>query len=202
MGTGTLSLELPGEEPADWYTYDPASPVPSVGGVICCTTAENTPGGSYDQAAVEMRQDVLVYTSAPLERGVEVTGPLELVLYVSSSAKDTDFTGKLVDVAPDGTAFNLQDGILRARYREGYDKLVWMAKDQVYRVRIDLHATSNYFKAGHRIRLEVSSSNFPRLDRNLNTGGNNYDETTWVVARNGVHHSRKYPSYLQLPLIR
>ena len=124
-----------------------------------------------------------------------------LVLYVSSSARDTDFTEKLVDVDPDGRAYNLQDGLLRARYREGYDKQVWMEDGKVYEVRIDLHATSNHFARGHRIRLEVSSSNFPRLDRHLNTGGSNYDETQWVVARNTIYHSQLYPSYVLLPIV-
>src|SRR5262249_24114435 len=149
----------------------------------------------------EMRNDVLVYTSAALPDGIEVTGPIELTLYVSSSAKDTDFTAKLVDVAPDGTAYNLQEGILRARYREGFDKKVWMTAGTVYPVTIDLHATSNYFGPGHHIRLEVSSSNFPRFDRNLNTGGNNYDETKWVVAENSVHHSAQQSSFIMLPVV-
>jgi len=201
IGDGAMSRSVPAAEPPDRFVYDPGTPVPSVGGVICCTTAPNTPGGSYDQSEVEMRDDVLVYTSEPIERGIEVTGPVELVLYVGSSAPDTDFTGKLVDVAPDGTAYNLQDGVLRARYREGYDRTVWMEAGGVYELRLDLHAIGNFFAPGHRIRLEVSSSNFPRLDRNLNTGGNNYDETVWQVADNVVHHSARYPSHIVLPVI-
>jgi putative CocE/NonD family hydrolase len=201
FGNGTLEVSAPSRQSSDTYTYDPKTPVPSLGGVICCTAAPNTPGGSYDQSDLEARDDVLVYTSPTLRAGVEITGPLELVLYVSSTAKDTDFTGKLVDVYPDGRAFNLQDGLLRARYREGYDKKVWMNEGQVYELHIDLHAVSNYFARGHQIRLEVSSSNFPRLDRNLNTGGNNYDETEWIVARNAVYHSPKYPSHLVLPVV-
>jgi len=201
FGTGTLTMESPSEEPPDRFVYDPGTPVPSVGGVICCTTAPNTPGGSYDQSEVEMRNDVLVYTTAPLEQGVEVTGPVELVLYVGSSARDTDFTGKLVDVAPDGAAYNLQDGVLRARYREGYDRQLWMKEGEVYELRLDLHAVGNFFAKGHRIRLEVSSSNFPRLDRNLNTGGSNYDETEWVVAKNIVYHTAQHPSHVVLPVV-
>src|SRR6185436_7640240 len=112
-----------------------------------------------------------------------------------------DFTAKLVDVYPDGTAYNLQEGILRARYREGFDKKVWMTPGAVFPVTIDLHATSNYFGPGHRIRLEVSSSNFPRFDRNLNTGGNNYDETRWLSADNQIHHSGAKASYILLPII-
>jgi putative CocE/NonD family hydrolase len=136
-----------------------------------------------------------------LEEGVEVTGPIEAVLYVSSSTKDTDFTAKLVDVSPDGRAYNIQEGIMRARYRAGYDKKVSMSPDQVVELRIDMFATSNYFAPGHRIRLEVSSSNFPRFDRNLNTGGRNYDESEWVVAQQTVHHSAEYPSHIILPVI-
>ncbi|MFQ5721606.1 MAG: CocE/NonD family hydrolase, partial [Candidatus Aminicenantales bacterium] len=154
-----------------------------------------------DQARVEIRNDVLVYTSPTLEKGLEVTGPITVILYVSSSAKDTDFTAKLVDVYPDGKAYNIQQGILRARYREGFTKKVWMKKGEVYKIQIDLDATSNYFKKGHKIRVQVSSSDFPLWERNLNTGGNNYDETEWVVAKNTVYHSKKYPSHIVLPVI-
>jgi uncharacterized protein len=144
---------------------------------------------------------VLVYSTPPLERGVEVTGPLEAVLFVSSSARDTDFTAKLVDVYPDGRAFNIQETILRARYREGFTRQVWMEPGGIYKLRLDLKATSNFFGPGHRIRLELSSSSFPRFDRNLNTGRRNYDESSWVVARNTVHHSGVHASYLRLPVI-
>jgi putative CocE/NonD family hydrolase len=197
FGDGVLSLVAPGAEPADSYTYDPAIPVPSRG-LACCM---GLPRGALDQSEVEARADVLVYTTEPLEQGIEVTGPISLELHASSSARDTDFTAKLVDVFPDGTAFNVQEGILRARYRDGWSKRVWMQPGQVVRLPISLEATGHYFAKGHRIRLEVSSSNFPRFDRNLNTGGNNYDETAWVVARNTVHHSSRYPSYLLLPIV-
>jgi len=200
-GDGRLSTQAPGDEPADRFTYDPANPVPSVGGPICCISADDAPAGAMDQSEVELRNDVLVYSSAPLEEGVEVTGPLEAILYVSSDAKDTDFTVKLVDVLPDGTAYNVQEGILRARFREGFDRAVLMEEWEVYRLRIDLHATGMWFGAGHRIRVEVSSSNFPRFDRNLNTGGNNYDESEWVVAHNTVHHTAAHPSHLVLPMV-
>lgn len=201
LGHGTLSTSTPANEPPDVYVYDPASPVPTTGGPLCCTGTPDAPAGAFDQRQVEMRQDVLVYTSEPLREGMEVTGPIEVLLYVSSSARDTDFTAKLVDVYPDGRAFNVQEGILRARYREGFDRTVWMEPGQVYEVRIDLQATANWFGIGHRVRLEVSSSNFPRFDRNLNTGGNNYGETEWVVARNTVYHSRRYPSHVILPIV-
>ncbi|HJO05069.1 MAG TPA: CocE/NonD family hydrolase, partial [Acidobacteriota bacterium] len=200
-GSGALSITPPDEEPADGFTYDPGTPVPSRGGQWCCLGTRQIAAGSFDQSEIEMRHDVLVYTSPVLEEGVEVTGPIEAVLYVSSSTKDTDFTAKLVDVSPDGRAYNIQEGIMRARYRAGYDKKVSMSPDQVVELRIDMFATSNYFAPGHRIRLEVSSSNFPRFDRNLNTGGRNYDESEWVVAQQTVHHSAEYPSHIILPVI-
>jgi len=196
---GWLSPEPPKNEPSDSFIYDPGHPVPSVGSQR--GTPYGTPAGAIDQARVEIRNDVLVYTTPPLKKGVEVTGPITVILYVSSSAKDTDFTAKLVDVYPDGTAYNIQQGILRARYREGFTKKVWMKKGEVYKLQLDLDATSNYFKKGHRIRVQVSSSDFPLWERNLNTGGNNYDETEWVIAKNTIHHSEKYPSHIVLPII-
>jgi putative CocE/NonD family hydrolase len=199
-GSGTLSTAPPKQETPDRYTYDPGNPVPSRGGPICCTGDPHA-DGSYDQSEVESRPDVLVYTTPALEQGVEVTGPLKVVLHAASSAKDTDFSAKLVDVYPDGKAYNVQEGILRARFREGFTKKVWMKSGEVYEIPIDLEATSNYFGPGHRIRIEVSSSNFPRFDRNLNTGGKNYDETKWVTAENQVHHSAAHASYILLPVI-
>jgi len=199
-GDGALSNEPPGNEAADSFTYDPGNPVPSLGGPLCCTEGKNE-AGSYDQRKVEIRNDVLVYTSPVLDRGIEVTGLIDAVLNVSSDAKDTDFTAKLIDVYPDGRAFNVQEGILRARYREGQTKTVWMPPEEAVVVRIDVGATSNFFGPGHRIRLEVSSSNFPRFDRNLNTGGKNYDETEWRIAHNRVYHSSAHPSYLLLPVV-
>ena len=151
---------------------------------------------------METRQDILVYTTEPLEKGVEVTGFIESKLYISSDAKDTDFTIKLIDVYPDGRAYNLDETIQRVRYREGYDKEVFMEKDKVYEIELSPMATSNFFEKGHRIRIEVSSSNFPRFARNLNTGGKNYDEKQGVVARNSVHHSKQYPSQIRLPIVK
>ena len=174
--------------------------MPSRGGPICCTGDPHA-DGSYDQSEIETRNDVLVYTTPALKEGVEVTGPIQAVLYASSSAKDTDFTAKLVDVYPDGAAYNVQEGVLRARYREGFTKKVWMKSGEVYEIPVDLEATSNYFGPGHRIRVEISSSNFPRFDRNLNTGGNNYDETKWLAAENQIHHSGGHASYILLPVI-
>ena len=171
----------------------PAAPVARVDGGDWST--------AYDQREVEQRDDVLVYTSAPLDEGIRVTGPLKVVLQVSSSAVDTDFTAKLVDVYPDGRAFNIQDGSLRMRYRDGYDANLRMEPGEIYEVELDLHATANWFGPGHRIRLDISSSNFPRWDRNLNTGGPIYNETNYVIATNTVHHSEERPSYLVLPIV-
>jgi putative CocE/NonD family hydrolase len=204
-GDGSLSPVAPKNEPPDRFIYDPANPVWTVGGSVCAACArggEQVVDGPADQRTVEVRNDVLVYTSEPLAQGVEVTGPVKVVLHVSSNVKDTDFTAKLVDVHPDGRAFNIQEGIQRMRFREGYQKTVWMEPNGVYKVEIDLEATSNFFRPGHRIRVQVSSSNFPRWDRNLNTGGNNHEETTWKVAENVVHHSARYGSHILLPVIR
>jgi uncharacterized protein len=156
-----------------------------------------------DQRKMEAREDVLVYTSEPFKEGTELSGPIEPTLYVSSDAKDTDFTVKIVDVCPDGTAYNLDESIQRARYREGYDRpAVWMEPGKVYKVRLQPLTTSNYFEAGHRLRVEISSSNFPRFDRNLNTGGKNYDEDKGVVAHNSVHHSKQYPSQVVVTVVK
>ncbi len=202
FGDGTLSWSAPdGDQPADRYTYDPGTPVPTRGGNTCCTGFTEGSGG-YDQSTNEMRADILVYTSEPLEEGIEVSGDLGGVLYVGSDAKDTDFTLKLVDVYPDGRAFNIQEGARRMRYRDNLSVPVWMEEGEVYEIQLDLHAASNYFAKGHRIRVEVSSSNFPRWSRNLNTGGNNFDETEWVLANQIVHHSAQYPSHVILPIVR
>lgn len=185
---------------SDSFEYDPMNPVTSYGGGVCCT-GNAVQGGAFDQREMEEREDILVYTSDPLEEGIELSGFIESVLYLSSDVKDTDLTIKIIDVLPDGTAYNLDETIQRVRYREGYDKEVFMGKDQVYKVELTPMATSNYFKKGHRIRVEVSSSNFPRFSRNLNTGGDNYDESESVVARNTIHHSKRYPSHIKLPFI-
>ncbi len=201
-GDGRLTTRAPeSADGADSFTYDPMDPVPSHGGNVCCTGGAIR-AGSLDQREIEGRQDILVYTSDPLAEGVEVSGTIEITLYVSSDARDTDFTVKLLDVYPDGTAYNLDETIQRARYRDGYDKQVFMDEGQVYELAVSPMSTSNYFAAGHRIRIEVSSSNFPRFTRNLNTGGKNYDETEGVVAYNTVHHSQRYPSQIRLPLVR
>lgn len=202
LGDGVLATQEPGsKDNADTFTYDPMTPVPSLGGSICCTGNAVLPG-AFDQSELEMRHDILVYTSEPLNEGIEVSGTVEITLYVSSDAKDTDFTVKLVDVYPDGRAFNLHETIQRVRYREGYDKQVFMEKGKIYKLPVSPLSTSNFFAPGHRIRIEVSSSNFPQFARNLNTGGNNYDETVGVVAQNTIHHSAKYPSQIKLPIVK
>ena len=201
-GDGKLTMAAPSTDNPDRFTYDPMNPVPSYGGNVCCT-GNAVSGGAFDQRKMEEREDILVYTSEPLKEGLELSGPIEVKLYVSSDAKDTDFTVKLIDVSPDGTAYNLDETIQRMRYREGYDKPpVWMEDGKIYKVAFQPLNTSNYFKAGHRIRIEISSSNFPRFDRNLNTGGNNYDEAKGVVANNSVHHSKRYPSEIRITVVR
>jgi putative CocE/NonD family hydrolase len=200
-GDGTLLVKKPGSKDlADGFKYDPMNPVPSYGGNVCCTGTA-VQGGAFDQSEMELRNDILVYTSEPLKEGVEITGFIESTLFVSSTGLDTDITLKLIDVDSTGKAWNLDETIQRLRYREGYDKEVMMEKDQVYKVDLSPMVTSNYFGAGHRIRIEVSSSNFPRFDRNLNTGGSNYDESKGVVVENKIHHSAKYPSVIKLPFI-
>ena len=200
-GNGTLSLiENSNPEIKDSFVYDPMNPVKSYGGGVCCT-GNAVQGGSFDQRIMETRADILVYTSQPLEEGIEVSGFIEADLYVSSDVKDTDFTIKIIDVYPDGRAYNLDETIQRARYREGYDREVFMDKGKVYKVSLSPMSTSNYFKKGHRIRIEVSSSNFPRFARNLNTGGNNFDEKVGVIATNNIHYSERYPSQIRIPVV-
>ena len=200
FGNGVLSTTPPSEPSSDTYTYDPMNPVPSLGGGVCCNGGL-TPGGVYDQRGIQARADVLVFTSEVLGEDMEVTGSIDATLYVSSDAADTDFTVKLVDVHPDGAAYNVDDTIIRARYREGYDREEFMESDEVYKLEPTPMSTSHVFKAGHRIRVEVSSSKFPQYLRNLNTGGNNVDETEWVEARNTLHYSLDYPSRITLPVM-
>jgi putative CocE/NonD family hydrolase len=201
-GDGALTTAAPDSDKPDAFVYDPMNPVRSYGGNVCCTGNAITPG-SFDQRPVEARSDVLVYTSEPFKDGVEVTGPITPTLYVSSDAKDTDFTVKVIDVDPDGRAFNLDESIQRMRYRDGYDKpLVWIEPGKVYKVTLQPLTTSNHFQPGHRLRIEISSSNFPRFDRNLNTGGNNFDESAGVVAHNAVHHSKRYPSEVTVTIVK
>ncbi|MCH7411168.1 CocE/NonD family hydrolase [Belliella sp. DSM 111904] len=201
LGNGTLTKKKPSKDNPDTFTYDPMDPVTSYGGNVCCT-GNAIQGGSWDQQEMELREDILVYTTEPLTEGVEVSGFIESKLYLSSDVKDTDLTIKLIDVYPDGRAYNLDETIQRVRYREGYEKEVFMEEGKVYEVNLTPMSTSNYFEKGHSIRIEVSSSNFPRFDRNMNTGGNTYDETEGKIATNKIHHSSKFPSYISLPIVR
>ena len=194
--SGFLDIELPGSEAPDAYDYDPHDPVPTHGGRILATVM-----GPVNQAAIETRSDVLVYTTPPLAEDLEVTGPISVVLYAQSSAPDTDFTAKLVDVWPTGEAYILADGIVRARYRDTERSPTPIDREKIYRYSIDLLATSNVFEAGHSVRLEISSSNFPKYDRNLNTGQGIGDSAKIQIAHQQIFHDGLRPSHVLLPII-
>jgi uncharacterized protein len=200
FGDGVLSTETPEHEPADSFLYNPLHPVPTMGGGLCCYP-NSAQGGAFDQSMIEHRADVLVYSTPPLAEDLEVTGPITLTLYSLSSAPDTDFTAKLVDVTECGFALNLTDGIIRARVRESQSEPKLMTPGKIYEFNIDMWSTSNLFKAGHRIRLEVSSSNFPRFDRNLNTGHELFVDAEMRPALQTVMHERGFASFLTLPVI-
>ncbi len=193
---GRLDRDAPGDEAPDHFVYDPDDPVPTRGGNTLIL-----PMGVQDQRQVESRADVLVFTGAVLTEPLEVTGPIVVTLHATSSAPDTDFTAKLVDVRPDGYARNLADGIVRARYRDSRTNPALLSPGQVTRFTIDLWATSHVFLPGHRVRVEISSSNFPRFDRNLNTGDDPATGTRWQTARQSVFHDSRYPSHITLPVI-
>ncbi len=199
-GDGVLVTATPRSDKPDQYVYDAANPVPTVGGPLCCDWEHLGPG-PRDQRAVEARSDVLVYSTPPLEQDMEVTGQIQLELFANSSAVDTDFTAKLVDVGPDGFAQNLTEGIVRARYRDSQEKAALMNPGQIYTFTVDLWATSNVFRKGHTLRLEVSSSNFPRFDRNQNTGENAAVAGKSVPATNTIYHDAEHPSALILPIV-
>jgi uncharacterized protein len=199
-GDGGLSTTPPRKETADKFMYDPANPVTTIGGSLCCD-AEHYEPGPRDQRADENRNDVLVYSTKALGEDMEVTGPVTLEVWVKSTAVDTDFTAKLVDVSPDGFAMNLTDGILRMRYRDSQEKPTLMNPGQIYKISVDLWATSNVFKKGHMLRLEVSSSNFPRFDRNLNTGAEQATSRDFISATNTILHDAEHPSALLLPVM-
>ena len=201
-GDGMLVTAPPATDSPDKFDYDPINPVPSYGGNVCCT-GNAIQGGAFDQRKMEERNDVLVYSTEPLKEGIELSGPITVTLFVSSNVKDTDFTVKLLDVYPDGRAYNLDETIQRMRYRNGYDQPpAWIEPGKVYKFTFQPMTTSNYFDVGHRIRIEISSSNFPRFDRNLNTGGRNYDETKGIVAHNVVHHSKQHPSSVTITVVK
>jgi len=199
-GDGTLSTVVPTSETADHFVYDPANPVPTQGGPVCCARFQIL-SGPRDQRPIEARDDVLVYSLPEFKEDFEVSGPISMELYASSSAVDTDFTAKLVDVWPNGFAQNLTEGILRARYRNSPEKAEFLNPGEIYKLTLDLWATSNVFLKGHKLRLEISSSNFPRFDRNLNTGENLVQATRWIQARNNVYHSHDHPSALVVPVV-
>jgi putative CocE/NonD family hydrolase len=197
FGDGTLSTELPGDESPDRYVYDPSDPVPSLGGPYMLLVNS----GPWDRRPVQRRDDVLVYTSELLESDLEVTGPITVNLYASSTALDTDFTATLVDVHPCGKAIILCEGLVRARFRKSIEDPTLIEPGRIYKYEIHLWETSNMFKRGHRVRVEVSSSNFPRFDRNLNTGNRPGMDAQMGIAEQTVYHDRKYPSRINLPVV-
>jgi uncharacterized protein len=199
-GDGSLSPQMPATESKDAFLYNPANPVPTIGGPLCCDPKHLAPG-PRDQRPVEDRKDVLVYTTPAFTKETEVTGPVSLDLFASTSAKDTDFTAKLVDVWPDGFAQNLTEGILRVRYRDSKEKPEPAKPGEIYHLVLDLWSTSNVFLPGHRLRLEVSSSNFPRFARNLNTGEDVATGTQMTTATNAIYHDKEHPSALVLPIL-
>jgi putative CocE/NonD family hydrolase len=196
-GDGVLGDKPPHKTAADQFVFDPYNPVPTRGGAVCCNP-KVFPWGPMDQRPAEARKDVLVYTTRPLKHPMEAIGGVQAVLYVASSARDTDFTAKLVDVFPDGEARNLTDGILRLRYRNSLEKPELATPGEIYRVTVDAGVTANMFLKGHRIRLEISSSNFPRFDRNANTGGAVEQAAKLVKASQTVYHDSAHPSCLVL----
>jgi putative CocE/NonD family hydrolase len=198
-GDGILSRDAASAEPPDIFVYDPRFPVPTIGGRIL--PAGILVPGPFDQTPVEKRSDVLCYTTPELKEVLEVTGPLKLHLFASTSAKDTDFTAKLVDVLPDGTAYNIAEGCIRARYRKSVLKSEFVTSGEVYEFVVDIAATSIIFGRGHRIRIDISSSNFPRIDRNMNTGNAFGEDAQGVPAVQTIFHQPDYPSYIDLPVI-
>jgi putative CocE/NonD family hydrolase len=199
-GDGRLSRGPPPQTGKDSFRYDPNDPVPSRGGPLCCTGDPRDEAGTVDQADVEKRNDVLVYTSAPLEADLRIAGPLKVTLTFSSDVTDTDLVARLVDVQPDGRALNIQEGALRLRFREGAPAKL-MTPGEQYRVVVDLRSIAYRVQKGHRLRLDVTSSSFPRLERNLNTGGDNYQETQPRVATNELHHGPDASAWVELPVL-
>ncbi len=198
VGDGTLSTAVPAAEAFDRFSYDPAHPVPTIGGNVAMHPIRN---GPRDQTAVEFRSDVLVYTTPPLEEDVEVTGPVVLHLFASTDRTDTDFTGKLVDVSPSGYAQILLEGVIRGRHWKSFESEELLTPEKIYEFYVDLWSTSNTFLKGHRIRIEVSSSNFPKYDRNPNTGHKFGEDSEMVVAHQKVFHDGSHASYISLPVI-
>jgi hypothetical protein len=200
-GDGALTLEAPRTAGKDTVTYDPDQPFPSRGGTICCTGNPKDLPGIFEQSDLESRADLLVYSTPPLVEGVTIVGPVRARLHVSSDAKDTDFAVKLMDVDESGKAWNVVDGIARVRYRAGITKPTLMEPGTIYSIEVNVKSIAYHFRPKHRIRLWVANSNFPQYERNLNTGGNIFDETTWVIAHNAVHTGGAHPSALVLPIV-
>jgi len=202
FGDGRLDRRPPESEPPDRFVYDPADPVPTLGGSTCCgEDITPVPMGPRDQRPAEWRPDVLVYTSAPLSADVEVTGPIKVVLWAASSTPDTDFTAKMVDVDPSGFAMNVAQGIIRARYRDSFAQPSLLEPGRIYRYEIDCWSSSNCFRAGHRLRVEIASSNFPQFDRNPNTGHAFGLDTELRPATQTVYHDTRHPSHILLPVV-
>ncbi|HEY3127817.1 MAG TPA: CocE/NonD family hydrolase [Acidobacteriota bacterium] len=199
QGDGKLTSEKPQGEPLDRYQYNPDNPVPTLGGNNCCGTP--TLAGPRDQRPVERRQDVLVYSSDPLQESVAIAGPVKLRLHAATDGRDTDFSAKLVDVYPDGFAMNIAEGILRARFFKGLDRMTLLNPNEIYLLEIDLVATANVFLPGHRIRVDVTSSNFPQFDRNPNTGEDLGTSDKVRIATQTVFHSKEHPSHILLPVV-
>ncbi len=201
FGNGQLATDPPdAAEQPDRYLYDPSNPVPSKGGHSCCFAAV-APVGPYDQTDIERRADVLVYSTPPLGEAVEVTGPITVKLFAATSAPDTDWTAKLVDVEPGGKIINLNNGIIRASHRDSLETHEVVDPGRIYEYTITVFPTSNLFKKGHQIRLEISSSNFPHYDRNLNTGQPIGADGQMIVARQTVYHDAMHPSHIVLPIM-
>lgn len=200
-GDGRLVWSQPKHDGSDSYEYNPRKAVPTLGGAVCCS-AKVMPWGPFDQRPVEGRRDVLVYSTAALKQEMEIAGPVRVVLHVASSAPDTDFTAKLVDVDASGVARILCDGMVRMRYRHGVERAVGYQAGQTERVEIELGSIAAAFGVGHRVRLEVSSSSFPKWDRNLNTGRAQAGEKEMRTARQVVRHGPGFPSQLVLPVVR
>jgi hypothetical protein len=208
MGDGALAEKAPGSEPADKYAYDPRYPVPTWGGHGSGGGGITRDGafsvqGPMDQRSIEQRSDVLVYTSDELRNDMEVTGTVELNLFFSTDARDTDFFATLSDVYPDGRAILITEGALRTRYRDSIEKTTLLTPNRQYEIKIPLWETSNLFKAGHRIRLQIASANFPRFNRNLNSGKSMAEETEAdiKVANQTIYHDQAHLSSLVLPVI-
>jgi putative CocE/NonD family hydrolase len=199
-GDGSLTRDMPGEEQPDSYVYDPSRPVPTTGGKGA--EAENGfVSGPIDQIHVENRDDVLCYTTPCLEKDVEVTGLLDLHLYVSTSCKDTDFSAKLVDLYPDGKAYNIADGITRVKHRNSFDKAELVEPGEIFEILIRLGPISQLFKRDHNIRLDITSSDFPAFDRNMNTGNPTGVDSKGIPVSQTIYHQTEYASYIDLPVI-